>query len=594
MNEYASPELVAVDPTENLTSALWANEASDPDRPALAFRQGEAFVDVTSEEMAQRVRRIAAGLIGLGVEAGDRVAIFAPTQIEFTLLDYAIWTAAGATVTIYETSSAEQVEWIIGDSGAKVAVCATDDLYKVFLEKAGELGTCPHVFSIESGGLDELIAAGEGITDEQVMTVARGVTQDDLATLVYTSGTTGRPKGCEITHGNFVHIVRQVLAAIPDVLRPGETNLMFLPLAHIFARVVEVACVIAGMRIAFSTGIPALQEELALTKPWFVFSVPRVFEKIYNGARQRAVDDGKGRIFDLAAKAAIDYSREQQAGSVSLKTRLLHGLFDRLVYGKLRHVFGGHLRYAVSGGAALGERLGHFFNGIGVTVLEGYGLTETTAVATFNRPDRFSIGTVGQPAPGVTVRIADDGEVLIKGPGIFRGYWQNEAATAEAIDPEGWFHSGDVGELDEAGFLRITGRKKELIVTAGGKNVAPAILEDRLRAHALVSQCMVVGDSQPFIAALVTIDVEALGKWTEGNEKTGDLADLIDDQDLVAAIQAAVDDANQAVSKAEAIKAFRILPVDFTIEGGELTPTLKVKRAVVAARFSDAIGGIYR
>jgi long-chain acyl-CoA synthetase len=329
-----------------------------------------------------------------------------------------------------------------------------------------------------------------------------------------------------------------------------------------------------------------------MARPTWMFAVPRVFEKIYNGAQQKAHSEGKGKIFDLAAQTAIDFSEQSRAGKVSIKTRLLHGIFDKLVYSKLRHLFGGRCTHSISGGAALGARLGHFYNGVGLTILEGYGLTETSAGATFNRPDDFSIGSVGLPLPGSSVRIADDGEVLIKGRYIFKGYWRNQGATNEVLR-DGWLHSGDIGELDENGFLRITGRKKEIIVTAGGKNVAPAVLEDRMRAHPLISQAMVVGDDQPFIATLVTIDADEFSRWAEANGKSGTLADHLEDEDLHTAVQEAIDDANAAVSTAESIRAFRILPEDFSIEGGELTPTLKVKRTVVADRYGPIIDEIY-
>jgi long-chain acyl-CoA synthetase len=593
LKEFIAPGEVAVDPAENITTQLWKNEEALPDHAIAAFRVGDGpFRDVTYAEFASQVRRVAAGLMALGLEKGDRVCIFSPTRYEFTVLDYAIWTAGMATVTIYETSSAEQVEWIVGDSGARAIICASDDLKKVFLEKAGELGTCEHVFSLDSGGLESLIEAGVKISDDQVMERARSVTPDDLATLVYTSGTTGRPKGCVLSVDNFVWICRQVESVTEAVLNPGASTLMFLPLAHIFARVVQVASVNQGAKINYSNGVPVLLEELQMVRPTWMFSVPRVFEKIYNGASQKAHADGKGKIFDTAARTAIEFSEQSQRGNVGLKTKVLHGIFDKLVYTKLRDVFGGRCEYAISGGAALGERLGHFYSGIGVNILEGYGLTETSAGSTVNRPDATSVGSVGLPIPGVGIRIADDGEVLIKGRHIFGGYWNNQEATDEVVR-DGWFHSGDIGELDENGFLRITGRKKEIIVTAGGKNVAPAVLEDRLRAHPLISQAMVVGDNQPFIATLVTIDPDEFPRWVTEHDKLGTLADLIDDEDLKAAVQQAVDDANKAVSKAEAIKSFRILPEDFTIEGGELTPTLKVKRRVVADLYGSVIDEIY-
>jgi long-chain acyl-CoA synthetase len=593
LQEYTAPGEVAIDPAENLTTQLWANEQSLPDHAIAAYRVGDGpFQDVTYSEFASQVRRVAAGLMALGLEEGDRVCIFSPTRYEFTLFDYAIWTAGLATVTIYETSSAEQVEWIVSDSGAKAIICATDDLKKVFLDKAGALGTCEHVYSLDVGGMEALIDAGQGISDEQVLERARSVGQDDLATLVYTSGTTGRPKGCILTVDNFVWETKQVTSVATSIIHPGASTLMFLPLAHIFARVVQVVSINEGAKIYYSNGIPVLLEELQMARPTWMFAVPRVFEKIYNGAQQKAHSEGKGKIFDLAAQTAIDFSEQSMAGKVSVKTRLLHGIFDKLVYSKLRQLFGGRCTHSISGGAALGARLGHFYNGVGVTILEGYGLTETSAGATFNRPDDFSIGSVGLPLPGSSIRIADDGEVLIKGRYIFKGYWRNQGATNEVLR-DGWLHSGDIGELDDNGFLRITGRKKEMIVTAGGKNVAPAVLEDRMRAHPLISQAMVVGDNQPFIATLVTIDADEFSRWAEANGKSGTLADHLEDEDLRTAVQEAIDDANAAVSKAESIRTFRILPEDFSIEGGELTPTLKVKRTVVADRYGPIIDEIY-
>ena len=591
MQEYTTPGSVEVAADKNLTSALWEHEQKNAAKPILSHRQGSGpFQDITFAEMAEQVRRIAAGLMSLGLGDGDRVCLFSPTRYEFTLFDYAIWTAGCATVTIYDSSSADQVDWIVSNSGAKAIMCATDDLKKVFLEQAGERGTCEHVISLEAGGMEELIAAGAEISDEDVLERAKSVGHDDLATLVYTSGTTGRPKGVELTVGNFVWTALQTEVVTKDVINANSSTLMFLPLAHIFARVAQVVSIERGSKIAFSTGVPQLMEELQMVRPTWMFSVPRVFEKIYNSAKQKADSDGKGRIFDLAAKTAINYSTEEQSGKVSLPTRIAHSVFDRLVYSKLRDVFGGQATHAISGGAPLGERLGHFYSGIGLTVIEGYGLTETTAAATASNPPR--VGTVGRPLPGSTVAIADDGEVLIKGGHIMRGYWQNPEATSESIDADGWFHTGDIGTLED-GYLRITGRKKEIIVTAGGKNVAPAVLEDRMRSHPLISQAMVVGDNQPFIATLITIDPEEFPRWATENGKTGSVADNVDDDDLRAAVQEAIDHANKAVSKAESIRTFRILPTDFTIEGGELTPTLKVKRRVVADHYGSEIEAIY-
>jgi long-chain acyl-CoA synthetase len=593
MQEYTSPGEVAVAPDENLTTSLWEAVRTNPDRPAVAHRVGDRFVEWSTRQFADEVSAVAKGLMSLGISAGDRVCIYAGTRLEWTVLDYAIWAAGATTVPIYETSSAEQVEWIVSDSAASAIFIETPELKTIWDEVASRLPSCEHVFVIEEGGLEQAKQAGTDITDEQLRERADAVTGSDLATIVYTSGTTGRPKGCVLTHHNFVWDCTQVEAGEREFFQAGERTLLFLPLAHIFARIIQTSCIRAGVTLGFSTGIPQLVEELQIFKPTFLLAVPRVFEKVYNGARQKAEADGKGAIFDKAAGVAEQYSREQASGSIGLLTKLKHGLFDKLVYGKLRAAMGGNVRYAVSGGAALGERLGHFFNGIGVTILEGYGLTETTAGACLNRPDAFRIGTVGKPIPGASVRIAEDGEILLKGGHIFQGYYNNDEATAEVLEGDGWFHTGDLGSLDGEGFLRITGRKKEIIVTAGGKNVAPAVLEDRMRAHALVSQSMVVGDDQPFIAALITIDPEAFTVWAEANGKAGKtVADLVDDPDLRAEIQKAVDDANQAVSKAESIRTFRILPEDFEV-GVELSQKMSVKRHVVSEKYGHVIDEIY-
>ena len=593
MQEFTTPGAVDVPTDDNVTTVLWEWERNDPDKAALAHRTaGGEFVDIGFGEFASLSRRIAAGLMSLGLGKGDKVCVYSPTRYEYTILNYGIWAAGCSVVTVYETSSADQVEWIVKDSGAKAIICADAALEKTFDELAGKLGTCEHVYTLDEGGFDSLITAGAGISDADVMARAESVGQSDIATLIYTSGTTGRPKGCVLTVRNFRWELEQVMHAANDLLNEASVTLMFLPLAHVFANLVQAGQLAAGGKIAFSTGIPNLVEELSMVRPTWVFSVPRVFEKIYNSAEQKAIDDGKGAIFGKAVDAAIAFSTQRQAGKVSFGTKLKHTIFDKLVYGKLRAVFGGDISFALSGGAALGSRLGHFFDGIGVTVLEGYGLTETAAGSTLNRADAIRIGTVGQPIPGVTVRIADDGEILIRGEHVFRGYWNNEAATAEAIQ-DGWFHSGDIGELDSDGYLRITGRKKELIVTAGGKNVAPAVLEDKVRAHPLISQCMVLGDNEPFIGALVTIDPDAFPRWATDHGKEGSVADLTDDDDLKASVQEAIELANSTVSKAESIREFRILPQDFSIEGGEITPTLKVKRNVVAERYASSIADIY-
>ena len=593
MQEYTSPGEVTIDPASNTTTALFEHARTAPQRPALAHRVGNEFVDWTTRQVADEVTALARGFAGLGIEPGSKICLMSGTRIEWTLLDYAIWAAGCVTVPIYETSSAEQVEWIVADSGAAAIICADADLKAIYDQVADRLPGCEHAFVLDEGGIEQIKDRGADVDDAEVETRRTNTKASDLATIVYTSGTTGRPKGCVITHENLMWDTAQVLSISTSYFYAGETTLLFLPLAHIFARLIQVACVTAGVKIGYSTGIPHLLEELAMFKPNFLLAVPRVFEKVFNGAQQRAHGDGKGAIFDRAAETAIAYSRELQDGGVSLRTRLLHAVFDKLVYSKLRAAMGGRVTHAVSGGAALGERLGHFFRGIGVMILEGYGLTETTAGSTINQPDALKIGTVGKPLPGVTVRIADDGEILFQGKHIFHGYYNNDAATAEALTEDGWFHTGDIGQLDNDGFLRITGRKKEILVTAGGKNVAPAVLEDRIRAHFLVSQAMVVGDGEPFIAALVTIDEEALQPWAEANDKAGrKVADLVDDPELRAEIQNAIDDANQAVSKAESVRTFRILPEDFVV-GVELSQKQSVKRHVVSEKYGEVITDIY-
>jgi long-chain acyl-CoA synthetase len=458
---------------------------------------------------------------------------------------------------------------------------------------AADLPAVTAVVGIDDGGLDELVAAGRGVPATVLAERRAGLRADSLATIIYTSGTTGRPKGCELTHGNLLSTGRSAGRVLPELFHPDGSTLLFLPLAHVFARLIQVACIETRARMGHTADVKNLLADLGAFSPTFLLSVPRVFEKIYNSARQRAHGDGKGRVWDLAERVAVAYSQALDVGTPGPALRLQHAVCDRLVYRKLRAAMGGRVAYAVSGGAPLGARLGHFFRGTGVTVLEGWGLSETTAAGTVNTPAQLRIGSVGRPSPGVTVRIADDGEVLMAGDNVFRGYWHNAAATAESVQ-DGWFRTGDIGVLDADGFLTITGRKKEIIVTAGGKNVAPAVLEDRLRAHPLVSQCMVVGDQQPYIACLVTLDPEALAPWLSAHGLAGSgAAGVVEHPALLAELQGAVDDANRAVSQAEAIRRFRVLGVDWTEETGQLTPSLKLKRSVVLAEFAADVDALY-
>jgi len=598
VREFSVPATASVATPANLSDIVWEHADQFPDHVAFCRRTGGAWIDVTAREFRDEVSALAKGLIASGVEAGDRVGLLSRTRYEWTLLDYAVWAAGAVTVPVYETSSAEQVSWNLGDSGA-VAVVVEGAAHQATVDSVRhDLPALRDVWQIDadgSGSLVALAARGTEVVDDVLRARRHAATADSLATIIYTSGTTGRPKGCELTHRNIAFTVLNASGGLAGLFNPEGATLLFLPLAHVFARLIQAGAVINRTRLGHTGDIAHLVDDLAALRPTFVLAVPRVFEKIYNVARQRAHAEGKGAIFDRADRVAVAYSRSVDAGRASLWLRAQHSVFDRLVYARLRAAMGGRCRSAISGGAPLGERLGHFYRGIGLTVYEGYGLTETSAGSCLNLEGAVKIGTVGRPVPGVSVRIDDDGEVLLRGETVFRGYWHDGAATAAAFTADGWFRTGDLGELDDDGYLHITGRKKELIVTAGGKNVAPAGLEDRLRAHPLVSQCMVVGDAQPFIACLVTIDADAFPAWKERHSKPAGASpgDLSTDPDLLADIQQAVDDANRAVSRAEGIKKFRILAEDFTEAGGEMTPSLKLKRNVVLARYADEVAAIF-
>ncbi|MFB7515990.1 AMP-dependent synthetase/ligase [Streptomyces sp. NPDC056144] len=596
MREFSLPALYEVPTDGNLTDLIRRNASQHPDVAVMGRKVDGVWTDVSATQFLAEVRGVAKGLIAAGVEPGDRVALLSRTRFEWVLLDFAIWSAGAVTVPVYETSSPEQIQWILGDSGASLALVESPAHEASVESVRAQLPDLKGIRQIEADAVARLTAEGADVSDELLDERMSAANADDPATIVYTSGTTGRPKGCVLTHRAFFAECGNVVARLKPLFRTGECSvLLFLPAAHVFGRLVEVASIMAPIKLGCVPDIKNLTDELASFRPTLILGVPRVFEKVYNSARAKAQADGKGKIFDKAAHTAIAYSRAiGTPEGPSLGLKLKHKLFDKLVYSKLRAVLGGRGEFAISGGAPLGERLGHFFRGIGFTVLEGYGLTESCAATAFNPWDRQKIGTVGQPLPGSVVRIADDGEVLLHGEHIFSRYWNNEAATAEAL-ADGWFHTGDIGTLDEDGYLAITGRKKEILVTAGGKNVAPAVIEDRIRAHALVAECMVVGDGRPFVGALVTIDEEFLGRWAaeHGKPAGSTAASLREDAELVAEVQRAIDDGNAAVSKAESVRKFRILPAQFTEEAGHITPSLKLKRNVVAKDFADEIEAIY-
>jgi long-chain acyl-CoA synthetase len=601
LREFSTPLTVTVPATGNLTDDVVRNAAEAPDAVVFSRRSpgSEEWQDVTASEFLSEVRDVAKGLVAAGVEPGDRVALISRTRYEWTLVDYAIWFAGAVSVPVYETSSAEQVGHILRDSGARAVVAEGPAHLTRIAEVRADLEELRHVWSIDDNAVRVLTRLGADIPDADLEARRTTATPLDLATIIYTSGTTGRPKGCMLTHGNFLTELGVVVPELDELFADDAATLLFLPLAHVFARVIQVGSVQARVRLAHSADIRNLARDLGRFRPTFVLAVPRVFEKVFNTAAQNATAEGRGRIFDRAAEVAIAWSRglDSNRGRASVVVRAQHAAFSRLVYGRLRNALGGRCQYAVSGGAPLGERLGHFYRGIGLTVLEGYGLTETTGALTANTPGAVKIGTVGRPLPGTSVRVADDGELLFLGGQVFAGYWPGdasaEAATADVLEPDGWFHTGDVGEIDDEGFVRITGRKKEILVTAGGKNVAPAVLEDRLRAHALVSQCMVVGDGRPFIAALVTLDEEAVAAWATAHAKSPKPADLVDDPDLRAELDEAVEEANKAVSQAEAIRKYAVLATDWTEEGGQLTPSLKLKRDVVLREHREDVADLY-
>ena len=593
MNEITNPAVIPAATTGNLTNLIAERGWFEPDRITMSKPLGDGWQPLTARQVEEEIRATAKGLVATGIQIGDRVAIMARTRYEWTILDFAIWYAGGCVVPIYETSSAEQVDWILNDSGS-VGLIVETPTHRELVNSVLPSHT-RHVWVMTEDVLDHLRTSGAGISDDEIERRRNALLPETLATLIYTSGTTGRPKGVQLTHANFLAECGNVVEAANDLfLKPGGSTLLFLPVAHVFGRMVQIGAITAGLHLAHcSDPVGRLQPDLASFKPTFVLAVPRIFEKIYNGAEARADAAGKGKIFRKAAEVAIAYSQAQDKRGFNPLLTLQHAIFDKLVYGKIRLAMGGAVEAAISGGAPLGSRLGHFYRGAGITILEGYGLTETTAGATLNITKNLRVGSVGRPIPGTSIKIADDGEVLIKGPIVMRGYWQNDAANQEVFDGP-WFKSGDLGRLDDEGFLYITGRKKELIVTAGGKNVAPAVLEDRLRAHPLVSQCMVVGDNQPFIASLITIDPDMLKGWIAANNKAGATIDsLVNDPDLHAVIQTAVDEANKAVSKAESIRKFTILPKDFSIANGEMTAKLSLKRHVIAEHYAAEISALF-
>jgi long-chain acyl-CoA synthetase len=595
VNQIDMPAIVKADPQANTTDILIERVKLSPDAPLFSLPVDAEWVDVTAREFLDQVIALAKGFVASGIQPGDRIGLMSKTRYEWTLIDFAAWFAGAVLVPIYETSAPAQVHWNLVDSGAVGVVLETPDHFARFDEVHPDLPLIRAVWQIDLGDLGKLVELGSSVPDDEIEKRRRAAVGSDMATLIYTSGSTGKPKGCVLTHSNFVELARNSAASLPEIVQPGAAStLLFITIAHVFARFITVLCIHAGVKVGHQADATQLLGSMATFKPTFLLAVPRVFEKVYNSAQQKAEAAGRDRIFNHAVTIAIAHSKALQAGYVPFALKLRFAVFNLLVFSKIRAAMGGRVAYAVSGSAPLSIHLGHFFHSLGIVILEGYGLTETTAPSTVNLVPTFRIGTVGQPLPGVSIRIADDGEVEVKGINVLSGYWHNEAATALSLR-DGWFATGDLGSLSDDGFLTITGRKKDIIVTAGGKNVAPTCLEDPIRANPLVSQVVVIGDAQPFISALITLDTEMLPMWLAHNGQTSPLSPEVAATNPVvrAEIQRAIDGANNAVSRAESIRKFVILTNDLTEASGHLTPKLSLKRDVILRDYAAVIESIY-
>ncbi len=595
MDEYFTPPVVEADPDANITDLLEDRVAATPDQALFGLPTADGgWSDLSAAEFRAQVVALAKGFVAAGVQPGDKIGFICKVRYEWTLIDFAVAYAGAVVVPVYETSSPSQIQYILDDSGAVALITDTAEQFARFDEVRSELPKVTKTWQLGLGDIDKLVEGGSGVSDDDLEKRRTAAVGKDLATLIYTSGSTGVPKGCILTHSNFVELSRNSATALAEVVAPGASTLLFITTAHVFARFISILAVHAGVKVGHQADTTQLLPSLGSFKPTFLLAVPRVFEKVYNSAEQKAEAGGKGKIFRAAADAAIAHSKALDEGHVPFGLKVKFALFDRLVYSKLKTAMGGNVKYAVSGSAPLGTRLGHFFRSLDVRILEGYGLTETTAPATVNVPDRFKIGTVGPALPGVGLKIAEDGEILVKGIDVFQGYWNKPEETAEAFDGE-WFKTGDVGALDDEGYLTITGRKKELIATAGGKKVAPALLEDPIRANPIISQVVVVGEGKPFISALVTLDEEMLPVWLNNNGEDGGMSidDAAVNPKVLAEVQKAVDAANTRVSRAESIRKFSILSAQFTEASGHLTPKMSIKRGPIVEDYADAIDSMY-
>lgn len=595
MKQTETPILIPSVPEDNISDLLEQRVDATPERVIFAVPEGEGWRDITAAEFRAQVVALAKGFAAAGLEPGDRVALMCKTSYPWTLIDFAMHYAGIVMVPVYETSSPLQIHWILEDSGARAIVTETAEHASRVAEIRSDLPALTLDWRLDEDALTRLVASGTEVPDAEIERRRSIAVGSDMATLIYTSGSTGRPRGCVLTHSNFVDLARNAGAALNEVVQPGASTLLFVTLAHVFARFISVLAVHAGVRVGHEPDTSQLLRALGSFKPTFLLAVPRVFEKVYNSAEQSTEAEGKGKIFRAAAKVGVQHSEALDAGHVPFMLGLKFKLFDKLVFTKLREKLGGQVRYAVSGSAPLSHYLGHFYRSLGVKILEGYGLTETTAPVSVNLPDKFKIGTVGPALPGHTIRIADDGEVEIKGIDVFKEYWNNPTATRDAFTEDGFFRTGDLGHLDDDGYLTITGRKKEIIVTAGGKNVAPAALEDPIRANTIIGQVVVVGDQKPFISALVTLDPEMLPAWlnNQGEDPTMTLTEAARHPKVLAEVQSAIDEGNQYVSRAESIRKFVILPTEFIEANGHLTPKMSIRRDAILRDFAGEISKLY-
>ena len=596
MRSYELPSLVETAANENITDLLLNRVRKTPNIPLFAIEKTPGvWTDVSAKDFHEQVKDLAKGFIASGIRPGDAVGIMSRTRYEWALVDFALWFAGAVTVPIYETSAPAQIEWVLSDSDAVGLIIENSEHQKRFESIKAMVPSVKKVWKLEDDSLVKIVADGKDISDDQLEKARASLNLDSLATIIYTSGTTGKPKGCELLHRGFVDLSKNAMLELPEVVKEGTATVLFLPLAHVYARFISILCVHAGIKVGHQPDTTNVAAAMQSFHPDFLLAVPRVFEKVYNSAEQKAEAGGKGKIFRKAVQVAIDYSRGlDKKGGPSLLLKVEHKLFDILVYKKLRAAMGGKVKYAVSGGAPLGERLGHFFRSIGLIVLEGYGLTETSAPAMIGRATDAKIGKVGRVLPGCAVKIAEDGEILLKGSNVLRGYWKNPEATKATMEGD-WFKTGDIGELDDEGFITITGRKKELIVTAGGKNVAPTALEDPLRASPIIGQAVVIGDQRPFVAALLSLDPEMMPVWLANNGQPSDLtlSQAAKNPRVLQELQKAVDDVNSTVSNAEAIKKFEVIDSELSEKSGHLTPSLKIKREAVTRDFAPIIEQIY-